>query len=540
MENLQKYDRNIETLKQELETRSKDLEQQRILIEEDNIRLEGLRKVIEPSIKSQIMIDAINQSNIQVDKEIERNNKKIEAAEDEIKRIYDKIESNKLSLKEAIDKNKEEAKKDKAKAFASYSRKNNEFNKGIEKGMTIKLKLKAFSSGMDKELYKAASEESAEHLKHMKKLAKERNEAWKLYNEAAKDNDRILMDGQELLHKYNLKGKSKENEEKIAGEEIDEEEIDEDGRNEEIDEDEVDEDELKEKKSEIHIGRKGIIIYDGKEYKISEKVIKKGINIDITNDAELERFIKEEIDIWFEDKMSNKSRTNMKNLIKESILDTTILKAISTSTMDNKEKCSIIEQYANNANNANKGKSKKYDLDITYHMKELSKTRFWDRMFKRDKNILNEQEKVKILERGIKSERYGIGEITGEYKQSFSAKLINLLKGKRLPTVPVHKIDSLHKVASIYNNARYDESGKAIVSSDIIDEDGRVKGVEIWVPTRRDRDSFVKSIKNELKNNKQTVFNTVGLTKGEQTVLRDLTNQELNNDKYTGREPGDD
>lgn len=205
MENLQRYENNIKILRETIENKQKDYEELKVTVSDDNIRLESLRKMPDDSIKNEVMINTINKSNELLDKAIEENNKKIEKAKSEIEKLETKIIENKNNLKEAIYQNRKEAKDNKAKAFNKYAMMNKKFNLNIEKGRNIKLKMKAFSADHNnKEVYKTVTKEHTEHLKDMKEIAKKRNQLWELYNEASKENEKVLIDTEGLLHKYNL------------------------------------------------------------------------------------------------------------------------------------------------------------------------------------------------------------------------------------------------------------------------------------------------------------------------------------------------
>ena len=149
----------------------------------------------------------------------------------------------------------------------------------------------------------------------------------------------------------------------------------------------------------------------------------------------------------------------IKTMIKDGILDTTVLKAINSTKMSDKEKQEVFMKYANGANRACHGKEPK-SVEITYDMKKLSKTRFFRRFIKAGEGCLDEQEKAKILGRALKSERFGIGKIKGELKQKIGAKLLAAIEGEEIPLLPVYSKEELHEVANIYNESRYDGEKK--------------------------------------------------------------------------------
>ena len=208
----------------------------------------------------------------------------------------------------------------------------------------------------------------------------------------------------------------------------------------------------------INIGNKGKIIINGKKFKIPEKAIKEGINVDISNEKEVNKFLEENV---FNYIVPDTERVllQIKTMIKDGILDTTVLKAINSTKMSDKEKQEVFMKYANGANRACHGKEPK-SVEITYDMKKLSKTRFFRRFIKAGEGCLDEQEKAKILGRALKSERFGIGKIKGELKQKIGAKLLAAIEGEEIPLLPVYSKEELHEVANIYNESRYDGEKK--------------------------------------------------------------------------------
>lgn len=205
MENLQRFENNIQKLNSDIEEAKNDYEELKVAIDEDNIRLESLIKVANPSIENPITLDTIEQSNKQIRKEIEANKNKVEKQNRKVEKLEDTINNTRNDFKNAIYKNRQEAKDNKSKAFAKYSMMNKKFHSNIDQGRKLKLKMKAFSDDKDnKEVYKTLTAEHAKHMQLMKQIAKERNEVWKQYNEASKEYEKVMMDTESLLFKYNL------------------------------------------------------------------------------------------------------------------------------------------------------------------------------------------------------------------------------------------------------------------------------------------------------------------------------------------------
>ena len=99
-------------------------------------------------------------------------------------------------------------------------------------------------------------------------------------------------------------------------------------------------------------------------------------------------------------------------------------------------------------------------------MKDLSKTNFFGRLFKRE---VNTDEKIEIYDNAIKAEKNGIGKIEGKYKTTRLEKFLNWWdKGNTITRLPIHhRMEEIEEVAYVYNEMRFDENGKKVTNKEL-------------------------------------------------------------------------
>ena len=226
---------------------------------------------------------------------------------------------------------------------------------------------------------------------------------------------------------------------------------------------------IKEKDVKIIIGRKkGQILINGEEYKISQKVIKTGVNLDILDVVDIIKGV-------YNNNLDNKQEAFIMEAIRNNYLDPIVVNAISLTKMNNDTKKQIMKDYLEDLIQIKKKKAFKAKSHITYDMEDLSKSSILGRILGRE---LNEQEKVEIL-KNAKGEayRYGISETKGEYKPSLGSRLLSFITRNQVPTLDsAINIDKAHKIASEYDKIAY-SNGKL-----------------------RDKEDFKKKLKEKVDN----------------------------------------
>lgn len=442
MENLKRYESNLGVLQEQLENTKQEYETRKVEIEQDNTRLEGMKKTVDPAIKSSTLLDTINNSNQQIDKEIENNKRRLEMLNNKVEKAEQNLENGRIAFKEAIFNNRKEAAKNKSKAYVEYAKVNRAFTKNIEKGKEIKLKLKAYQSDKNNsESYKAASKEQADHMNEMKALAKQRNELWKKYNEASKEEVKVLAETQALLEKYNLQ--ENEREEENPQPRKPEQGSAEQGEPEE------------EPKVSVKLGRKGEICYGDKTYKVSKKAIREGLRLNNQDEKEIKKYLTKILE-----KMDEKSLDSLVQEVKEGSVDLTVLNSIFAIDAPLEERDEICKRYINSVNGAKEGKENQNPIEVTYDMNDVSKANLWNRIFRRE---IDANDKQKMFQQAVKAERYGVGKIEGEYEPSRVESIINFAKeffGRETPKMPIYKQEDMAKVFEQYQDLKHDSTGK--------------------------------------------------------------------------------
>ena len=234
----------------------------------------------------------------------------------------------------------------------------------------------------------------------------------------------------------------------------------------------------------IVIGSKGLIVLNGKKYKIPKNIMK---NIATENNKDILNNWIEEIGLEYRfDRKNTEKASSLVDVIEGTqTCDPLVIGAICSTNMDKSQKKLLVDKYKKLAKNAKNGSNTKNEINIIYDFKDLSKFDFgrWlkhvrimnKNIYKltgvklTNKAILKDLKKalanidgasmykIDILKRAMIAERYGIAKIDGEFKAN---KLLSkyLLKGQKELSIQ-DIIDDAHYIAQQYDEDRY-ENGK--------------------------------------------------------------------------------
>ena len=234
----------------------------------------------------------------------------------------------------------------------------------------------------------------------------------------------------------------------------------------------------------IVIGSKGLIVLNGKKYKIPKNIMK---NIATENNKDILNNWIEEIGLEYRfDRKNTEKASSLVDVIEGTqTCDPLVIGAICSTNMDKSQKKLLVDKYIQLAKNAKNGSNTKNEINIIYDFKDLSKFDFgrWlkhvrimnKNIYKltgvklTNKAILKDLKKalanidgasmykIDILKRAMIAERYGIAKIDGEFKAN---KLLSkyLLKGQKELSIQ-DIIDDAHYIAQQYDEDRY-ENGK--------------------------------------------------------------------------------
>lgn len=192
----------------------------------------------------------------------------------------------------------------------------------------------------------------------------------------------------------------------------------------------------------IEIGRTGKITFNGKEYKVGTNVIKKGLNL---SEDKIIDILKQKLKYE-----SPKVEDIIRKGIKQKIIDSSVVNAITSSKMEKEDEYQVLSEYIADAINAEVGKEYKNNCNVTYNKEDLSKANFLTRILKRE---INANEKVEMLHRAMVGERYATAISIGEYKPDLFSRIVSRVTGNKIPLLS-QKIDRVQKVATVYNDLR--------------------------------------------------------------------------------------
>lgn len=190
---------------------------------------------------------------------------------------------------------------------------------------------------------------------------------------------------------------------------------------------------------QIEIGRTGKIHINGQDYKIGKEIIKNGINLTKEETVELAK------------KMGLKDTKEAKELlvqcIEEDLIDSTVMHMVFETKMPEEDKKKIIKKYISDAFNAKNGMESINNCNITYKENDLSKTNLLAAIFGKE---IDSKEKIKLISKARKANRYSMVDIDGEYKPNTITKIVNWFKGVKTPKLPT--MEDMCAAANVWND----------------------------------------------------------------------------------------
>ena len=156
---------------------------------------------------------------------------------------------------------------------------------------------------------------------------------------------------------------------------------------------------------EITLGRKGIIIYNQKEYKIPRSALR---DTDELDSLEIIAAI-EETGMKIEDPKM------LEQILKISPTDYTVIQGICMAKkMENSDKATILNNYFNECFKASKHEKVNNICNITYDLNDISKA-----------STMKEYDRFSFLQKAKRAERYNIGKQEGRFKPTFFSKIMD-------------------------------------------------------------------------------------------------------------------
>lgn len=161
---------------------------------------------------------------------------------------------------------------------------------------------------------------------------------------------------------------------------------------------------------EITLGRKGVIIYNQKEYKIPRRALR---NTDELDSLEIIAAI-EETGMKIEDPKM------LEQILKISPTDYTVIQGICMAKkMENSDKATILNNYFNECFKASKHEKVNNICNITYDLNDISKA-----------STMKEYDRFSFLQKAKRAERYNIGKQEGRFKPTFFSKIMDKILGE--------------------------------------------------------------------------------------------------------------
>lgn len=161
---------------------------------------------------------------------------------------------------------------------------------------------------------------------------------------------------------------------------------------------------------EITLGRKGVIIYNQKEYKIPRSALR---NTDELDSLEIIAAI-EETGMKIEDPKM------LEQILKISPTDYTVIQGICMAKkMENSDKATILNNYFNECFKASKHEKVNNICNITYDLNDISKA-----------STMKEYDRFSFLQKAKRAERYNIGKQEGRFKPTFFSKIMDKILGE--------------------------------------------------------------------------------------------------------------
>ena len=161
---------------------------------------------------------------------------------------------------------------------------------------------------------------------------------------------------------------------------------------------------------EITLGRKGVIVYNQKEYKIPRSALR---NTDELDNLEIIAAI-EETGMKIEDPKM------LEQILKLSPTDYTVIQGICMAKkMENSDKATILNNYFNECFKASKHEKVKNICNITYDLNDISKA-----------STMKEYDRFSFLQKAKRAERYNVGKQEGKFKPTFFSKIMDKIWGE--------------------------------------------------------------------------------------------------------------
>ena len=161
---------------------------------------------------------------------------------------------------------------------------------------------------------------------------------------------------------------------------------------------------------EITLGRKGVIIYNQKEYKIPRRALR---NTDELDSLEIITAI-EETGMKIEDPKM------LEQILKISPTDYTVIQGICMAKkMENSDKATILNNYFNECFKASKHEKVNNICNSTYDLNDISKA-----------STMKEYDRFSFLQKAKRAERYNIGKQEGRFKPTFFSKIMDKILGE--------------------------------------------------------------------------------------------------------------
>ena len=204
----------------------------------------------------------------------------------------------------------------------------------------------------------------------------------------------------------------------------------------------------------VLIGKTARIRFDGDQYYIPKEVVKEGANL---TDLQLKNILQKtgfELD----------TIKDLTPLIKEGLIDSTVVNVIFNAKLENAKKEDIMKRYIKDCYETATN-NKKAEGKIYYDRQDLSKTSIIQSILRKE---ITQDEKLKILGKAEKAARYGIGRLEGDYKPDIRSRIVNFFT--RQKTQKQLTVGQLQNVAEAYNELRDSGETEKISQKDFRDE----------------------------------------------------------------------
>ena len=160
---------------------------------------------------------------------------------------------------------------------------------------------------------------------------------------------------------------------------------------------------------EITLGRKGNIIFDGKEYKIPKKVLK---DIGELDAGDIVKVIEAT-------GMKIENTKALQEVLKTKAIDYAVIKGVcQAKNMTNSNRTAILNNYFSECFKASQFEKAENVCNIQYDLNDLSRA-----------GGMDDFSKYEFVQRAKKAERFNIGKKSGEFKPTFLARVMSKIFG---------------------------------------------------------------------------------------------------------------